>query len=109
MDSKQLVVVAIARPQKGKKSELKSRLEGVARASWEEPGVVTYAVHDVVDILGDLMLVEVYENRAAFACHLETGHVKAFLADLGSLVEGELVIYEATAASFSEGPKGLLG
>jgi quinol monooxygenase YgiN len=55
------------------------------------------------------MLVEVYEDQAAFDSHLETSHVKAFLADVGSLVEGELVVYEATAAPFSEGPKGVLG
>ena len=109
MGTKQVVLVAVARPQKGQESELKSRLEGVARASWEEPGVVTYAVHDLVDTLGGLMLVEVYEDQAAFDSHLETSHVKAFLADVGSLVEGELVVYEATAAPFSEGPKGVLG
>ena len=109
MENKQLVLVAIARPQKGKESELKTRLEGVARASWEEPGVVTYAVHDLVDTRGGLMLVEVYQNQAAFDSHLETAHVRAFLADAGSLLEGELVVYEATAAPFSEGPKGVLG
>lgn len=108
MDNKQLVLVAIASPQAGKESELKSRLEGVARASWDEPGVVTYAVHDLVGTSGGLMLVEVYENRAAFDAHLETDHVKAFLADMGSLVDGELIVYEATAASFSEGQKGSL-
>lgn len=109
MENKQLVLVAIARPQKGKESEVKTRLEGVARASWEEPGVVTYAVHDLVDTRGGLMLVEVYQNQAAFDSHLETAHVRAFLADAGSLLEGELVVYEATAAPFSEGPKGVLG
>lgn len=109
MGNQQLVLVAVARPQKGKESELKSRLEGVARASWGEPGVVTYAVHNLVDTRGGLMLVEVYENQAALDSHLETAHVKAFLADVGSLVEGELVVYEATAAPFSEGPKGILG
>lgn len=109
VSKKQPVLVVIAQPQAGKESELKSRLEGVARASWEEAGVVTYAVHDLVDSLGGLMLVEVYENQAAFDSHLETRHVKEFLADVGSLVDGELVIYEATAAPFSEGPKGLVG
>ena len=92
MENKQLVLVAIARPQKGKESEVKTRLEGVARASWEEPGVVTYAVHDLVDTRGGLMLVEVYQNQAAFDSHLETAHVRAFLADAGSLLEGELVV-----------------
>lgn len=108
MDTKQVVLGAIARPQAGKESELKSRLKGVARASWDEPGVISYAVHDMGGSSGDLMLVEVYQDQAAFDAHPETNHVKAFLADVASLVEGELTIFQARPASFSEGQKGLL-
>lgn len=108
MANEHLVVVAIAKAQSGKKLELGSRLEGVARASWEEPGVVSYAVHDLVEASGEFMMVEVYENRAAFDAHLDTKHVKALIADLDSLVEGDLVVHQATASAFSEGQKGSL-
>lgn len=108
MTQKHLVVVAIATAQAGKESELKSRLEGVAVASWDEPGVVTYAVHDLVDQPGSFMMVEVYASQAAFDAHLETEHVKALIADLGSLVEGELVVHQGVATDFSAGTKGSL-
>ena len=108
MTQEHLVVVAIATAQAGKEAELKSRLEGVATASWDEPGVVTYAVHDLRDHPGSFMMVEVYASQAAFDAHLETAHVKALIADLGSLVEGELVVHQGTATDFSAGPKGAL-
>jgi len=108
MTQEHLVVVAIATAQAGKEAELKSRLEGVATESWDEQGVVTYAVHDLVDQPGSFMMVEVYASQAAFDAHLETEHVKALIADLGSLVEGELVVHQGRAAEFSAGSKGSL-
>lgn len=108
MTTDRLVVVAIATAQPGKEQELADRFAEVARQSWAEPGIVSYAVHDVVGGPGHYMLVEVYENRAAFDAHLETDHVKAILADLPSLIEGELVVHQGNAAAFSEGEKGRL-
>lgn len=108
MAQEHLVVVAVAKAQSGKEEELGSRLEGVARASWLEPGVVSYAVHDLVDSSGEFMMVEVYQDQAAFDAHLEADHVKALVADLGSLVEGDLVVHQGTASAFSEGQKGVL-
>ena len=108
MTQEHLVVVAIATAQAGQEAELKSRLEGVATASWDEPGVVSYAVHDLRDNPGSFMMVEVYASQTAFDAHLETAHVKALIADLGSLVEGELVVHQGTATDFSHGPKGVL-
>jgi quinol monooxygenase YgiN len=54
------------------------------------------------------MMVEVYASQAAFDAHLDTEHVKALIADLGSLVEGELVVHQGRAAEFSAGSKGSL-
>lgn len=103
------VVVAVAKAQAGKEEELRGRLEGVARASWEEPGVVSYAVHDVADAPGTFMMVEVYASDAAFDDHLETEHVKALLADMPSMADGDLTVFQGHPSAFAEGPKGLLG
>jgi quinol monooxygenase YgiN len=108
MTEQHLVVVAIARAQAGKEEELGLRLEGVARASWGEPGVVTYAVHNLTQSPGEFMMVEVYRDQAAFDSHLETDHVKALIGDLGALVEGDLVVHQGRAAAFSDGQKGSL-
>ena len=108
MSNEHLVVVAIATAKAGQEAVLKERLEGVARDSWAEPGVVFYAVHDLVDRPGEFMMVEVYADRAAFDAHLDTSHVKALIADLDTLVEGELVVHQGPAADFSSGQKGSL-
>ena len=108
MTTEHLIVVAIATAQAGREAELKSRLEGVATASWDEPGVVSYAVHDLRDAPGSFMMVEVYASQKAFDAHLETPHVTALIADLGFLVEGELVVHQGVATDFSHGPKGVL-
>lgn len=108
MSNQQRVVVAVATAKAGHEAELKSRLEGVAKASWDEPGVVTYAVHDVIDEPGKFMMVEVYATDQAFDDHLATDHVKALIADLSELVEGELVVYQGKASAFSAGAKGAL-
>jgi len=103
-----MVESATAKAQVGQEDELKSRLEGVAKALWEDPDVVTYAVHDFADKPGEVIMGEVYVSREAFDAHLETNHVKRLIADLGDLVEGELVVHQGTTASFSAGPKGAL-
>jgi quinol monooxygenase YgiN len=108
MSNNQRVVVAVATAKAGHEAELKSRLEGVATASWDEPGVVTYAVHDVIDQPGQFMMVEVYASDQAFDDHLATDHVKALIADLSDMVEGELIVYQGKASAFSAGAKGAL-
>jgi quinol monooxygenase YgiN len=102
------IVVAVATAKAGQEAELKSRLEGVATASWNEEGVLTYAVHDVVDQPGQFMMVEVYASDQAFDDHLATDHVKALIADLSDLVDGDLIVYQGKACDFSAGAKGSL-
>jgi len=108
MTNQHRVVVAVATAKAGHEAKLKSRLEGVAKASWDEVGVLTYAVHDVVDQPGQFMMVEVYASDEAFDEHLATDHVKALIADLSEMVEGELVVYQGKASAFSAGAKGAL-
>ena len=102
------VVVAVAKAQPGKEDELKTRLAHVAKASWEEDGVVSYAVHDVADAPGTLMMVEVYSSDEAFDAHLDTKHVTSLLADMPSIAEGELTVFQGHPSDFAEGTKGLL-
>jgi quinol monooxygenase YgiN len=108
MSAHQRVVVAIAVAKSGQASTLSARLGDVARASWAEPGVVTYAVHDVLDQPGTFMMVEVYSSDQAFDDHLATDHVRALIADLPDLIEGELLVHHGRAAASLSGIKGAL-
>ena len=108
MSSRHRVVVALAVAKTGQEERLKVRLEEVAQASWREPGVITYAVHDVIDQPGQFMMVEVYASDKAFEDHLATDHVQGLIAELADLVEGDLVVYHGSPSSFSQGPQGVL-
>lgn len=106
MSTGQKVVVAVAVAREGQESVLAHRLEEVARASWAEEGVVRYAVHTLDDAPGSFMMVEVYASEQAFEAHLATDHVVALIADLPTLVEGDLTVYQGVAEPYSSPPKG---
>jgi len=108
MSTAHKVVVAIAASREGRTQVLAARLEHVAKASWAEEGVVSYAVHALPETPGSFMMVEVYASDAAFEDHLATEHVVAFIADLPTLVDGDLVVYQGVPAEFSTPPKGMV-
>jgi len=76
-----MIVTAIFEAKAGKADELRKQLHNGASASWQESGVKSYAVHELIDRPGVFMNIEVYENEAAFKSHLETAHVKGILRD----------------------------
>ena len=108
MNTEHKVVVAIATSREVQAQALASRLEEVATASWGEDGVVSHAVHTLPDTPASLMMVEVYSSEQAFQDHLSTEHVVAFIADLPTLVEGDLLVYQGAPEHYSSGLKGLL-
>lgn len=103
------VVVAKATPKAGAAAELRSLLENGAKASWDEPGVLAYAIHDVKDEPGSLLLVEVYASEDAFQDHLETDHVKHVLSVLPDMLEGELLVIQGIPSGFAHHPKAEVG
>ena len=108
MASHHRVVVAVAKAQPGKEDELGRRIQHVAEQSWLEPGVVSYAVHQIADEPGQFMMVEVYASDDAFQDHLDTEHVKALIGDLPGLVDGDLIVYQGHPTDYSAEPKGIL-
>ncbi len=44
-----MIVTAIFEAKAGKADELRKQLQAGASASWQEAGVKTYAVHEVID------------------------------------------------------------
>jgi quinol monooxygenase YgiN len=108
MSSEHKVVVAVAVARQGQETSLAKRLEEVAKASWAEEGVLRYAVHALQDSPGSFMMVEVYSSESAFEAHLATDHVVALIADLPTLVEGDLTVYQGVAEPYSSEPKGMV-
>ena len=81
-----MVVTALFKAKTGKAKELLALLEKTARASWAEPGVTAYAVHQVNGGTDVFFNVEVYQSQAAFKTHLDTPHVKAIILALDDLL-----------------------
>lgn len=103
-----MIVTAIFKAKPGKEEELRGELHAGATASWQEPGVRSYNVHEVIDQPGTFMNIEVYVDTAAFDSHLETPHVKAFIGKLNDLLAEELTVYQGLPLFGGENSKAAL-
>lgn len=103
-----MIVTAIFKAKPGKESELRDELHAGASASWAEPGVRGYNVHELIDQPATFMNIEVYADEAAFKAHLETPHVKSFLGKLDDLLSEPLTVYQGKALFGGENSKAAL-
>ncbi len=103
-----MIITAIFEAKSEKVAELRRLLEEGAKASWKEPGVKYYAVHEVKDKPGTFMNIEVYKDEAAFQSHLETPHVKSLLAVLDDFLANPLTVYQGSALFAGQDPKSAL-
>ncbi|WP_248313259.1 putative quinol monooxygenase [Bosea sp. F3-2] len=86
----QVTNIAFIRARSGRSEELGRRLLDLVVPSRQEPGCINYDVHRS-DIDADLWCV--YENwRSAddLAAHFDLPHMRAFVADVPELVDGDL-------------------
>lgn len=80
-------------PKPGKADVLRGVLKRMVAPSRPEPGCVAYNLHEHAD--GGTVVFSFYEiwrSRADHSAHSATPHVRAFLARLDELVEGEVAI-----------------
>lgn len=103
-----MIITAIFEAKPGKEAELRAQLHAGASASWGEPGVLAYTVHELIDKPGSFMNIEVYASEADFKSHLETPYVKALLAMLDELLATPLTVYQGTSIFSGEHPKSAL-
>jgi quinol monooxygenase YgiN len=103
-----MIVTAIFEAKPGKEEELRKQLHIGASESWKEPGVKSYAVHELVDRPGVFMNIEVYADEAAFKSHLETPHVKAFIGMLDELLANPLTVYQGSPVFAGQDPKSAI-
>jgi quinol monooxygenase YgiN len=69
---------------------LGEHLAALIAPSRSEPGCLAYAVHQGRDDPHQWFIHEVWRSPDDLAAHLEKPYVKTFLAQLPSLVEGEI-------------------
>ncbi len=69
----------------------------IAQVRENEPGTLTYTLHQSTADAGEYLFYEVYQDQAAFVAHGGSPAMQAFFAALGGIVDGrpELTMYES--------------
>ena len=84
-----LIVIGRARARDGARDQLAAAAAGVATATREDEGCMTYTfAYDLTDP-EVLVGVEVWRDQVALDAHMGHSHTKQFLAAVGDLVAGE--------------------
>jgi quinol monooxygenase YgiN len=87
-------MIAIVRAQPGKAAEFGQLIVELGREVRKEPGCVSFVPYQALDAAGEFYLYEIYASPAAFQEHLQTEHVRRFLAAAPSISDialGKLV------------------
>ncbi|MGW7006257.1 putative quinol monooxygenase [Streptomyces sp. NPDC054933] len=85
-NSRPMLAVLEARP--GMADAFREKFVQLVRQVRREPGCVAFTAYEARDVTGRFYLYEVYTDAAAFAQHLRTEHVRAFIASIPSLSTG---------------------
>jgi quinol monooxygenase YgiN len=81
-------MIAVLDAKPGRENAFRERIVDLVRAVRQEPGCVTFTAYEARDIPGRFYLYEIYTDAAAFAAHLETDHVHAFISCIPDLSTG---------------------
>ena len=102
-------MIAVLDAKPGLEDAFRSRIVELVRNVRQEPGCTVFNAYEARDTPGRFYLYEVYTDAAAFAAHLETDHVHAFISAIpdlstggpGSLIQLEEIPIPDAAAGWS--------
>jgi quinol monooxygenase YgiN len=72
----------------GNEDKLREVLTTLAHASQDEPGVVSYILHEDIKTPGNFYVFEAYKDQAAVDAHMGSAHLAAAFAAAGPLLSG---------------------
>lgn len=87
-DSSPRPMIAVLDARPGLEDAFRERIVELVRAVRQEPGCLTFTAYEARDTPGRFYLYEVYATAAAFADHLATDHVHAFISGIPQLSTG---------------------
>jgi quinol monooxygenase YgiN len=92
--------LALIRAQPGQSEALGQALLSLVRPSRDEAGCLSYSVYKSVDDAEQWMVFEIWKSKDAFEAHFDQPHMKAFSAQVPSLIKGDLDLrgFEPTAS-----------
>lgn len=81
-----MIAILDARP--GLEDAFRERIVELVRQVRQEPGCTVFTAYEARDTPGRFYLYEIYADAAAFAAHLKTDHVHAFISAIPNLSSG---------------------
>ena len=81
-------MIAVLDAKPGRADAFREHVAELVRAVRQEPGCLTFTAYEARDTPGRFYLYEVYADAAAFADHLTTDHVHAFISAIPDLSTG---------------------
>ena len=87
-------MIAVLDAKPGLQDAFRERIVELVRQVRREPGCTTFTAYEARDTPGRFYLYEIYADAAAFAAHLKTDHVHAFISaqpDLSTATPGSLI------------------
>lgn len=100
-----MIVTAIFTPKSGEESALLSLLHAQAQHSWQEPGVLSYAINENAGEPTSFMNVEIYVSSEAFQVHEQMDYTKLFMKEMAELVANPPIVFIGSTLFTTEHPK----
>lgn len=98
-DGTQLTLVAFVRARRGMGDELGRRLAQLVEPARAEPGNINYDLHRSNEDPDMWVLYENWKSPSDLAAHFELPYMKAFVARLPEVLEGEMDLRRCTMVS----------
>jgi quinol monooxygenase YgiN len=95
----QLTLMAFVRARKGMGDELGRRLAQLVKPARAEPGNINYDLHRSYEDPDLWVLYENWKSSSDLAAHFELPYMKAFVARLPEVLEGEMDLRRCTMVS----------
>ena len=90
MSPEQITLIAKVKAKEGLEETLKNELIALLEPTSEEAGCITYNLHQNSEDNSLFMFYENWTSQHALDEHLQTPHLKAFLAKADALLDGSL-------------------
>ena len=90
MSPEQITLIAKVKAKEGLEETLKNELTALLEPTGKEAGCITYNLHQNSEDKSLFMFYENWTSQQALDEHLQTPHLKAFLAKADALLDGPL-------------------